>query len=257
MESAKKLLLSLLVIALLGIGAFYFIKLNPQMAGEAKAGLLAHGTITAIDAANRELTASIASNGELFGTRKFGIGEKRIAISQKTRINKFFYSENAKGEIEKSLTQEVNIGDLHGGDPVSIIYGEEKNSILQNVESVTVKVELNNFEENIAAEIEKMQNNFYVKGQVVTISAADFSLEYYPYIFGQRVEEKAKTALSSDVKFYAVDDENRIGIEHARKEISIRDIRAGDIIVLTAPSSSDFSRGTVTATVVTLVKDER
>ncbi len=255
----EKIYYILATLILIGVSLYFFQKYKsnvelvsviPKIQSEESNLLLTQGKVISIDPAKNELVITLRSADEVAGAKDVFKGkEKIVKITQDTVIQKLIVSKDAQGVIIKSASFEINISDLHKNDKVSLVYGVEKDNLLENVKTVSFMVESKSFEETIKVESLKLQNDpyLYIKGQVVSVDISKAIVEYLPYVFDQVGIEKSLAILQAGAKIYTVNDAARVHIEHSRKEVLLGDIKRGDTIFVVVDKNVNLSQKTISA----------
>ena len=218
-----------------------------------------NGVVKAIDLAKRELTLEVNSiDSGLGGGSDNLVKERVVKITEGTVVQKLILSKDKDGAIKQSGAIELNLSDLKTDDNVSLVYnGLDSDRDLTNVQNVSLIINTDNFDKTYEKESVSStvgQNKLFAKGKVVSID--DNKIEYSPYAFNQLSTEKYTISLQSGVQLYSVADEDRVGIEHARKGISKDTIKIGsDIYVMTDGNSSPFQSDVKIEAVILVVSN--
>lgn len=267
-----KVLMVLILITLLVIAGWYFLSKNnlsqpnSEVVNETNnqsqldKSVSIDGTVSSIDLFKNELTISASTlkggvmNNENIDTP---IKDRVVKVSQGTVIQKLIVSKDADGMVNRSGGIEMNLSDLHKGDKVSVIYnGLENDKELDNVKNISLVYIADNFDEKYQGEYGLLQASLssisYLKGKVSSVNGNN--IEYSLYAFNNLGTEKYITVVQSDTKIYAISDTSRLSIAHAKRNISIDKIKAGDDIFIS--NNGSLSTNETTASEIVVVSNE-
>lgn len=228
-NTSTKIILAIAVLVVAGGVAYAFLSAKngtQQNTQEAQSSaLVLQGTVTGVDAEGMQVTINVPTTDPL----------KVVTISQATKIEKVISQNDTSGKIEKQAVTEVNIEDVHKGDPVTVFYQSEKEGVLSGVSRVTFVVE-----GNIDAYFKSQSANqtSYLKGQVVAIDISEKILQYKPVMFDTTSTTTMSVAIPDGISVHRVDDPARVSITHARTTAKLTDIQSGQTIFIMADAAS-------------------
>ncbi len=205
------------------------------------------GQVVSIDLAKYELIIEASTiKGGLMNNENIEakVKERIIKINQGTVIQKLIVSKDVDGLTNRSGSIEMNLSDLKKGDKVSVIYnGLEEDRDLNNVQNISVVFVADNFDETYQGEYDLLNTNSsaisFSKGKVLSVNGTN--IEYALYAFNKLGTDKYLAVVQPSTKIYAISDPSRISINHAKREISIEKIKAGDDIFIASNDNSSLN----------------
>lgn len=222
------------------------------------------GTVVSVDPIKNEISINISSiKDDLLGVANTDVKVKDriIKVTQGTVIQKLIVSKDADGVINRSGGFEINVSDVKQNDKVSITYnGLEEDSVLSNVQNISLVIETGDFEKTYQKEAEILASKegafLYAKGKVTAIN--DAKIEYLSYTFDNHPgTDKYSGAIQTDTKVYSLSEsENyRINIEHAKKLASLEGVKVGsDIFVAVDKDVSPFQQNVPVKAIILISK---
>lgn len=185
--------------------------------------LVLQGVVTDVNAANLQISIQVSTTSVM----------KTVLISPATKIEKTILQKSTKALAEKHIVTEVNIGDLHKGDGVTVQYQSDTGTALEGVSEIAFTVEgsVDAYNKSLLT-----HPSPYLKGKVVAVDIAGKSLQYNPYLFDTLSTTTMSIAIPEGIPVYRIADPARVSITHTWVASTLTDIQQNQtIFVLTDP----------------------